>query len=388
VKRPRRQSGFALPMALVIIAIASLLAVTCVTMVLSAGRIATGDARARQAYEVALAGLSDACERLRWAWPLATVGDRTTLDDDRTYETQVTPLLVPADARPHLLVKSVGHIGSAASKAITAEVVLESDSLPAGLTVAGDVEACAPVSIIGSGLYANGDVSGRQLITFAAAGGQNSLQPPADWAQAERFSAAAVHASGEIRDDVGEEHDPSRVPETQPADTDTHTPLAARPLQWELDGLTLTTLSAHALAADRVLRDGVLDVGRLPLQPSFDDVESPGNGILVVVSADGSDQGLRLVGSRPAPPIACPLTVVIVGDATITTVGQSASPVTWWGSLIVTGGLVIASPTVLHGSLFARHLTVVAPLSLELEHSWWRDPPPGYLRALIVARDW
>lgn len=388
MKRAFREAGFALPVALVIITIASLLAVTCVTMVLGAGRITASDARARRAYEVARAGLTDVCERLRWSWPMAATGAPVALDDELWYETEITPLPVETDTRPHLVIKIVGHAGSTASKPLTTEVVIDPDALPAGLTVAGDVEACAPVAIVGSGLYAGGDVFGRQFVTFARAGDTGSVTPPPDWVQGDRFAAAAVHALGVICDEGGEVHDSGRDPAAVPADTDSHTPLAPRPLIDEPDELTLTTLGAHSLSSGGVVRDGVVDVGRLPYQPPSGDASQPGNGIVVVVSAGGSDEAVRLVGSRPSPPEACPLTVVVIGNATTTAVDQTSEPVTWWGALIVTGGLVVASPLDMHGSLFARHLTVVAPLNLELGETWWRDPPPGYRRAIVVARDW
>jgi hypothetical protein len=379
-------TGFALPTALVVIALASFFAITGVTMVLAAGRIASGDARAQQAYEVAQAGLADAREHLRWDWSGALTGERTTFGDDGWYQTRATVFPSPSDLRPHLLLTSAGHSASA-TKLLTTEVALEATGLPAGLTVAGDIEARAAVTLVGSGVYANGDVVGRQLITFVAADGLASPASP-DWADGARFPIAAVHATGAIFDDAGEEHDPGRRTEAASADTDRHTPMAARPTQWAPDEITLTSLSTHALPESSVLHDGVVDVGRLPLQPPADDATLPGAGLVVVVSASGSDEGVRLVGSRPEPPVACPLTVVVIGDATTAAPPQGSAPTTWWGALIVTGGLVVASPLDLHGSLFARHLTAVAPLNLELEEFWWREPPPGYRRTVVIARDW
>jgi hypothetical protein len=387
VNKPVAPAGFALPAVLVVIALASSLTITCVTMVLAASRIAAGDAGARQAYEVAQAGFADACEQLRWSWPLGREGTGVVAAGDVWYETRATSLPSSNDAPARMLVTSVGHSGSA-SKVLTTEVALEPTGLPAGLTVAGDIEACAPVTIEGSGVYASGDVSGRQLITFAADGSPTSPQPPPDWADGEHYLTVAVHAAGQIFDEKGEEHDPGRQPATTSADTDRHTPAATQPLPCAPDEMTLTSLAAHALPVSSVLRDGVVDVGGLPLQPSAGDATMPGDGLVIVVGAGGSDEGVRLVGNRPPPPVACPLTVVVIGDATAGAADQGSPSATWWGSLIVTGGLVVANPLELHGSLFARHLIIVAPLHLELEQAWRLDPPPGYLSTVVIAREW
>ena len=50
MNKPVAPAGFALPAVLVVIALASSLTITCVTMVLAASRIAAAYAGARQAY--------------------------------------------------------------------------------------------------------------------------------------------------------------------------------------------------------------------------------------------------------------------------------------------------------------------------------------------------
>ena len=88
-----------------------------------------------------------------------------------------------------------------------------------------------------------------------------------------------------------------------------------------------------------------------------------------------------IVGSRPAG--ACPITLVVDGDATVGRPGSSET--VGLGALVVTGWLEIQGPARHVGHLSAGSLTVMAPAVFEAPSDWRTHPLPGLTIPVIVA---
>lgn len=126
---------------------------------------------------------------------------------------------------------------------------------------------------------------------------------------------------------------------------------------------------------------GTLHLDRLPAFTGEGDATAPRQGLIVVVPGDDAEGALRIVGRRPAPPAAAALTLVVAGDATVVTDADDDQCV-FAGVLVVTGGLVVAAPLCLDGSLAAARLTVTAELDVTLGERWRDAPPAGFWRVV------
>jgi hypothetical protein len=292
-------------------------------------------------------------------------------------------------------------------------------ALPQGVAAARDLVVAASLRVEGCGVYSGGDVVGREHVALLGSSDDEAAGELAGTAAPDRlhpdfYSQAAVHAAGSIYAAGGEIHvddvtDPE--PEALAADTDAHTGeqhaagLTALP-----DAVALAAFEQHAMlvlddddaggggddgsgepgGADQPLEAGVLHLERLPWAPpsgaaSPDEPSSadPSAGYVVFVSASALPEApspLIVTGQRPDPPGACPVTLIVEGDATLVDAA-------FRGALLAVGSLTVAGPSTVHGSVAARELVVVAPLHVVLDDAWLDWPPAG-CRTLEALRRW
>ena len=372
------EQGFALLAALLIAAIGLLATGALVATALSSASIAADDCATARASDAAAAGVADALQRLRWGWltPVASslpasFGPLNLLG--AAYSVTIAPLsaadLVPrfddsspiGPEAPGVAVCRIDAVGVWGRARRTVHVVALStpDALPRGLVVGATATARAPLELTGCGLYAGGDVDGREWITLSTpAGPTGDPMSAPDLAYGGLFPAAGVHAIGHITAGGADEHASGVAPAVD-TDTDTGTPpppeLVAAP-----GPATLGGLSAHASDPVAALQGATLDLGLLdrsappPAAPAL----LPAGGRIYLLDLPSGP--LAVTGERPAPPAACPVTIVVVGDATID--GAAGAALT--GALVVTGTLTVRAPLRVDGGLYAGALVVDAPLTL------------------------
>jgi hypothetical protein len=249
-----------------------------------------------------------------------------------------------------------------------------------GVMVSGDVELRAPMRVKGSGLYSGGCLRGREWLSF----GDEGAASAEDGVHPDVWALAAAHALGSIWAEGQEIHtvDAAQGLSRWATDSDTHT------VEQGLAGLLTTpgpellcALREHSAAPGAALADGVLDLSLLPAcgRPGDAGTIAPA-GYVVLVRPEG-DADLLVVGRRPAD--ACPITLVVDGDAVV---GQPGlTPTEGLGALVVTGRLEIQGPTHHVGHICAASLTVTAPTVFEVPSDWRVRPLPGLTVPVIVA---
>lgn len=348
---------------------------------LSAASITADDDAAVRAADAAAAGVADALQRLRWGWlspaasslpasfgPLGLSG--------ATYTVTVAPLsaadLVPTlDASSPVdpaaagvaacRIDSVGVWGPA-RRTVHVVALSTADALPRGLVVGAGATIRAPLALTGCGLYAGGDVDGREWVTLSAPGGSPiaDAAPTPDLAYGGLYPAAGVHAAGRIVAGGVDEHASAGAPAAD-TDADTGTPppadLVAAP-----GAAVLAALATHASDPIAALHDSTLDLGLLDRScpPLVGSTTLAAGGRIYVL--DASNGPLALSGERPAPPQACPLTVVVLGDCIVCGAADAGAVLT--GELVVTGTLTVRAPLRVDGGLYAGALAVDAELTL------------------------
>lgn len=358
-------------------AVAALASASLIGAVLAAAATDGAD-RGREACAAsAEAGLARLVGQLRWGMVAADASaefDDATVQPSVTTRLSVAPALTVDDGTVfrRLSLSAVSSAG-VARVARRATVRLRPGSLPHGLAAAGDLVVLAPVEVAGCGVYVGGDVYGRELIRFAGAGGP--LDAPPDLLYPEVYSAVAVHAGGAIFTAEGEVHDLT----TPSLDTDVHVGetdavrLSALP-----SPAVLAALRRHAVAAGAALTGDELRVDLLPAQPAPG--ADPRAGVVVSIAAAEHPGPLVVTGRRPPPPLACPLVLIVEGDAVL---GDEASVAVdevaceLCGALLATGSLRVAAGTRLTGSLAGAGVVVGAPLGLTLDEAWLAWPPAG-----------
>jgi len=102
--------------------------------------------------------------------------------------------------------------------------------------------------------------------------------------------------------------------------------------------------------------------------------------VVVVTAGEGTE--LLVTGGRP--PGACPIVLVVEGDAAL---GEPGLPAALDGALLVLGSLRVCGPSVLGGHLFARDIMVSAPLSVELATDWRQRELAGLVSPVLVSLD-
>jgi hypothetical protein len=250
-----------------------------------------------------------------------------------------------------------------------------------GVVVTGDVELRAPLRVIGSGIYSGGCLRGRERLSFGVEGAATA---PADDVHPDLWPLAAVHALGSIWADGEEIHVGRMLLPVSPwaGDSDTHIDEG-----WPVEFLSppspelMCALEEHSMEPGGALANGVLDLSLLPPCDPFRSAEAADlEGYIVVVRPEG-DTALLIVGRRPAD--ACPITLVVEGDAAV---GQPGSRETLGlGALVVTGRLEVQGPAHYIGHLSVGRLTVMAPTVFEAPSDWRAHPLPGLVTPVIVA---
>jgi hypothetical protein len=353
------QAGYALLAALLITALGALLAATAVAAAVGGHAVAASDRGEARATSLAWQDLDARAEDVRWRpWrcdaPLTSSG------------------------WPTLGVHAEG--ADAGSRSVL-DAVLELRALPwcAGLVVAGDLEFNAPATVLQSGAYVGGCVRGREWLSFTATPGAGGGPPAADLVHGDRWPAAAVHALGGIWATGAEIHaGGGQAAATWAADTDMDTAdpspeaITARP-----DAVWLAAVRTHAVSPGPALCGDVLDVSLLPATPPG--AVAPGvvaAGYVVVVDATTP---LTIVGVRPAT--ACPLAVVVRGDAEAGAPGRLSLR----GALVVCGRLDVTGPVSLEGAVYAGAMTTLAGFTLTTDADWRTRMITG-LASLVIVR--
>lgn len=359
-------------------AVAALASASLVGAVLSAA-VTDGADRGRDACAASAdAGLARLVGQLRWG--LVAADAAAELDDDAALRPAVTTTLTVAPAPAasdgtvfsRLSLSAVSSAG-AARVARRATVRLRPGSLPHGLAAAGDLVALAPVEVAGCGVYVGDDVYGREHIVFP--GAEDPLDAPPDLLYPEVYSAAAVHAGGSIFTAGGEIHD---LP-APTLDTDVHVGEAEAGALSALPGAAvLAALRRHAVAAGTALTGDELRVDLLPAAPV--DGADPAAGVVVYIEAAAHPGALVVTGRRPPWPLACPLVLVVEGDAVLggeATVSPGETACELRGAVVATGSVLVGAATRMSGSLAGDEVVVAAPLSLTLDGAWLAWPPAG-----------
>ena len=380
--RHGRRPGFALLAVMVIGAMAAVAAATIVTVAVASAGVAGADRRSELARAAADTGLADVLDRLGWGLaggsdPLVHSSYSASLAGEGAYVVALT-LRPPGAGWPLTYDVEVCGTHGAAQAAVHAVAEIRPTRLPCGVSVAGRLTCQAETTVRGCGVYAGSDVRGRENITFSppADGGSPSGAPPADGAHGDLWPDAAVHAGGRIYRGESEEH--AQVG-SDDADTDACVggtpPSACTALP---AATTLADLNSRSCAPQAPSQDESLDLTTLAGPAS-------GGGLVVVEHA--ADGPLRITGSRPLPPLAPRLTLVVLGDACIVAGPTTpADGVALAGELIVSGALSVQAPTAITGSLAAGTLQVDAPLVVNLPDDWRDQAPPGGLSARVVAQ--
>jgi len=276
---------------------------------------------------------------------------------------------------PAAAVQVEGSCGDA-RKGLSAVLQLRAEPVPQGLVAAGDVELQAPLRVTGSGLYCGGCLRGREWLELG------SLDS-ADGVHADVWPQAGLHALGGVWSAGEEIHAGPGAGAEHPYDTDMHTGDNDVSRLVEAPGMPLlVTLRDDAVAPGAALHDGALDLARLPLSRPFGSGAGPGEDGYVVVATAAEGAELRLTGARP--PGACPIVLVVRGDAAM---GEPGVPTAFDGALLVLGSLRVCGPSILGGHLFAGNLLVSAPLSVELASDWRMRPLAGLVSPALVSLD-
>ena len=397
------QQGYALLAALRIIAIALLASATLVAAAVSSTASATDDAASARAADAADAGVADALARLRWGWcsldpapssaslgPVPYAGGSYTVTITTLAGDDSTALLDGASPvgsdDPGVVVCRIDASGvwGQARRAVQAVVLATPDGLPRGVVVGGDAALEAPTVLQGCGLYAGGDVGGREWLTAVAPLAAQPVAGVPDLAYGGLYPLAAAHADGHILSRGVDEHAGSGAPA---ADTDADSGVAppativAAPTSAVVGELAVHASSATAALSSSGLDLALLDRAAPPLvgEPSL-----PAGGRVYVVPA-GPSAPLDLFGCRATAPQACPATVVVLGDCVACAGPDGQQPPTLGGALIVTGTLTVDAPLQLDGSLYAGHLVVRAPLTVRFAATRGAASPPGATNVRIAS---
>ena len=373
MSRLRTSDGFALLAALVITCLAGVFAATCVAAVSARFDVTAADAGGIRAQAALSRGLDDVCSRLRRA-PSAREGGYRAVPvnpGDDAWEAVWTNLPMTAtEGFPQVGLELAASAGSAGAR-LSAVIELRAEACAQGIAVAEDAELRAPVAVIGGGFYCGGCVRGREWLRFGEdAEAFGAATPAADGVHGDRWPVAGVHAAGGIWA-AGEEVHAGAPAELWAADTDTHTG------ETGLSALTgpptadlVCFLREQAVAPGEALSDDVLDLAQLPDQA---------DGYVVLVRPVAAT-AVRIVGERAAG--ACPLTLVVDGDAQV---GYPGRETRLEGALIVLGALDITGPLRLDGHLQARSLCVLAPACFVTPVDWRQHPQAGLAVPTIVS---
>ena len=380
MKRGPRAGGYVLLAALVVVALAATITATCIAAVSARQNIAAADVSATAARAAVQDALSSVCQQVRW-----TPGARSGVSQAAYPPVgNWTATWRPGDPAPSgfdsITIDANSMVGPSRG-ALRAVVEMRAEPCAQGVVVAGDVELRASLRVIGSGIYSGGCLRGREWLRF---GGEGGATGAADGVHPDLWSLATAHVLGSIWADGEEIHAQSPELPVSPwaGDSDTHIDQS-----WPAEFLSLPSqglmcaLEEHSIEPGAALANGVLDLSLLPSRDPLGSSETIGlDGYVVLVRPQG-DTPVVIVGSRPAG--ACPITLVVDGDATVGRPGSSET--VGLGALVVTGWLEIQGPARHVGHLSAGGLTVMAPAVFEAPSDWRTHPLPGLTIPVIVA---
>jgi hypothetical protein len=370
----RAREGYALLTTLFITSLAAVFAAACVAAVWSSLGVVRADHSRAEVGEVARAALGRAALELRrtpgrLTWRLA--GADTSRDASWTVTCRPTaPVTGAAWPGAEIDVQVSRPAGANRLRAI---VQLRAEPVAQGVVIGRDAELSAPLSIAGGGLYVGGSLGGREWLSFLTA----PSGVIADGVHGDVWPLAAAHALGGIWAEGEEVHAGASPDPRYAVDTDVHT--GAGPVETMTqapDPCTVTELADMALTITAGPGDPV-DLDRLPA--AAQDPAAP-SGSACVVFVPEAGEAVRVRGSRPAG--ACPLVLVVEGDAIL---GETGSETSLEGALVVCGDLDIAGPSSVMGHVYARSLGVEAPLDVVTPADWRRRTLPGLTRPVITA---
>ena len=153
---------------------------------------------------------------------------------------------------------------------------------------------------------------------------------------------------------------------------------AEREISLKSGAAVLAALRRHAVAAGTALTGDELRVDLLPAAPV--DGADPAAGVVVYIEAAAHPGALVVTGRRPPWPLACPLVLVVEGDAVLggeATVAPGETTCELRGAVVATGSVLVGAATRMSGSLAGDEVVVAAPLSLTLDEAWLAWPPAG-----------
>jgi len=403
--QPRSSPGFALLSVLLIVGLVMVAVAGLLSVAATSASLAHSDEAGSAALGVADQGLARGLERLRWGWTIAEsplVGQAADGGEYSIVSTAIapgSPLWLAAQARLGAMVPAstfcVCELAVAGSsgqgrRTIHAVVAVTPDALPRGLVVGADVSVTAPLELMGCGLYAGGNVTGRERVALeppndSAASSGGALP---DYAYGGLYESAAVHAGGAIFTDDGEVHDP-RVTGFA-GDDDAHSGGGpARVIVTPLNGLELSALWAHASDPGPAWAAGRLSIDLLPPDtPATDEPTCPGSGLIVVIEQPDTITPVIIEGDRSRIPSACPVTIVVLGDCKLAQAASATGRSYLEGALVVTGRLTTVGPTVVRGSVFAGSLDCRASLTVDasgLAGPMGQESTPGSSNVSIVS---
>lgn len=379
--RPR-QGGFAMLAALVIMTLAGVFAAACVAAVSARQHVSRADHAGQAADEAAHEVLTRLCLRL-WRSPAQqwwSASGRCVAADSAAWEALCAPVV--SDVNPMWPRVSLETEVTTPAAARRLKAVVELEALPQaqGVVVAHDVEAQAPLTIQGGGLYSGGSVRGREWIAFAADGG--GAASPVDGVHGDVWPTAAVHALGGVWASGAEIHAGGTPDPRFASDTDVHTGAGVvAALTREPDLTTLAALQEMTVPPAGALVGGVLDLAQLPLASAglAGSSEEADGGYVVVVPPQG-DTATLVVGARC--PGGCPIVLVLEGDAVL---GRAGTETRLDGAVVACRDLEIAGPATVTGHLYAAGMTVAAPLSITTPAAWRSHPLPGLVQPVVIA---
>jgi hypothetical protein len=370
--------GYALLVVLFVTAAAAVALAACVSVLVARQGVAAADRTSAVSTDGLRAGLYDVCDALRWTpwsptgalerqtpsagdWSAAWRREGAVLQEWPTFTLNLTSRRTRA------------------RRYLRAVVQLRTEPFVGGLSVGGDVEITAATTVVGGGLYAAGDLRGRELVTFE--GPVVGVSTP-DGVHPERWPLAAVHVGGTIWALGREIHGSGSegLPGPWAVDDDEHT---GTPDLGDLvegpSSLLVPALEEHGDARTGDL-GVVVDLGALPATPPEGAAAGPGAGYIVVLRP-GAGRCVEVVGQRR--PGACPVVLVVDGDAAVGSPGLDET--ISLGTLIVTGNLTVQGPLRHVGHVYAGDLRIAAPTRVETPIGWRSEPPPGLAAPVVVS---
>lgn len=367
-------------MLLVAVLLSALAAVVLAGCIAAAGArqsVAAADQTSAAATDRLRLALHDACEELRWSPWSATSAISEASPDSWTWSAEWRRQAGGPYDWATVTLNLTSRV-STARRDLVAAVELRPESFVGGVVVGGEIMLEAETLVAGSGVYGGASLRGREWLTF---------EPPAaggialDTVHPDVWPLAAVHTGGEIWAQGREIHSSGGGLATPWAlDGDVHTESRdMEALTKGPDPLLVRAMEEHG--GPTGLQGGVVDLGLLPAVRPLDAGGSAADAGYVVVLRGEQGRRIAIVGQRPQG--ACPVTLVVDGDAVVGL--QGAVETVSSGALVVTGHLLVQGPLRHTGHVYAGVLEIAAPTRFETPIAWRSELPPGLAAPIVVA---